>query len=96
MTTKTDSKVVTIHLEGVFDYNKRLEFRKTYAAYPPGTVFELDFSKVDSLDSSGLGMLLVMREQVGGEKANISFINCKPDIRHLFQISQFKELFHLR
>ncbi|MEO5333268.1 MAG: STAS domain-containing protein [Magnetococcus sp. YQC-5] len=96
ITTTTDNAVVTIHLAGSFDYKMRTEFRKSYADKPPGTIFEIDFSRVTSVDSSALGMLLVMREQHGGEQANISFVNCKPEIRHLFQISQFKDLFHLR
>ncbi len=96
ITTQTNNNVATIHISGSFDYKMRTEFRKAYADIPTGTIYEIDFARVTSVDSSALGMLLVMREQTGGEQANISFINCKPEIRHLFQISQFKDLFQLR
>ncbi|MBF0125958.1 MAG: STAS domain-containing protein [Magnetococcales bacterium] len=96
ITSQTNNNVVTIHIVGSFDYKMRTEFRKAYADKPPGTPFEIDFSRVSSVDSSALGMLLVLREQCGGDQANIALINCKPEIRHLFQISQFKDLFHLR
>lgn len=96
ITTKSNNNLVTIFIADSFDYKLRTEFRKAYADKPPSSVFEIDFARVTSVDSSALGMLLVMREQTGGEQAKIALVNCKPEIRHLFQISQFKDLFQLR
>ena len=45
------------------------------------------------LDSSALGMLLLLRDHAGGDNAKIKIINCNSDVRKILSISNFEQLF---
>jgi anti-anti-sigma factor len=49
----------------------------------------------DYMDSSALGMLLLLRERVGNDKAEIAITHCNPEIRKIFKISNFDRLFKI-
>ncbi|MBF0527285.1 MAG: STAS domain-containing protein, partial [Deltaproteobacteria bacterium] len=55
----------------------------------------VDLAAVDYIDSSALGMLLILREKAGGEKADISLLNCSPDVRRSIEHVHFDKMFHL-
>ena len=62
-TTAYDSKA-TLRLKGRFQFDSHREFRSAYEPYiedPAARVVVVDFSGVDYLDSSALGMLLLLR-----------------------------------
>ncbi|HBC57511.1 MAG TPA: anti-anti-sigma factor [Gammaproteobacteria bacterium] len=91
-----DGKELTIKVEGRFDFNAHREFRAAYEqAKSNSTKFVVDMAETDYMDSSALGMLLLLREKVGGDNANISIVKCKPEIRQIFDISNFKHMFHI-
>jgi anti-anti-sigma factor len=50
---------------------------------------------VNFLDSSALGMLLLLRDHAGGEHARIRLVNCSSDVRKILTISNFSKLFHI-
>ena len=60
---------------------------------PPHYVINL--GQTDYLDSSALGMLLLLREYAGGDKADIRILNCKPEVRTIFNVANFQQLFAL-
>ncbi len=78
-----------------FDFSTQNEFRKAYEAADPGSHFVLDFSGADYMDSSALGMLLLLRDYAGGDHANIELRHCKPEIKNILEISNFQKLFKL-
>ncbi|MEB0155953.1 STAS domain-containing protein, partial [Pseudomonas sp. CCC3.2] len=47
------------------------------------------------LDSSALGMLLLLRDHAGGENSKISLINCNKDVGTILTISNFSKLFKI-
>ena len=55
----------------------------------------VDLGNVAYLDSSALGMLLVLREKVTPQ-ARIDLVNCNKDIRNILEISNFQKLFTLQ
>ena len=89
------NKTCTIRIQGRFDFNLHKEFRKGYqtAPNPQGVDFIIDMGDVDYMDSSALGMLLVLREQAGGERSSITIHNCNSDIEKILEVSNFKNLF---
>ncbi|MBF0371364.1 MAG: STAS domain-containing protein [Magnetococcales bacterium] len=93
--SKTENRI-TISISGSFDFKMRTPFRKAYISESGKLPFVVDFANVDFIDSSALGMLLMLREHCGGNDSDITLINCKAEIKRLFQISQFKDLFHLK
>ena len=68
-TTVSDSgKKVQISVGGNFDFQLYDEFRASYAdTNGEGIQYIVDLSGTCHLDSSALGMLLLLREHAGGE-----------------------------
>ncbi|MBF0148022.1 MAG: STAS domain-containing protein [Magnetococcales bacterium] len=90
-----EGRNVTITLEERFNFEIHREFRDVYAACQPSSAFIVDMKKVDYLDSSALGMLLLLREYAGGDKSNISIINCKSMVERIFKVANFDRLFKI-
>lgn len=88
-----EGSTVTIVLDERFNFEIHREFRDTYVKNPPNSAFVVEMKKVEYLDSSALGMLLLLREFAGGDKANIKIINCKPMVERIFKVANFDRLF---
>lgn len=96
--TNVDSNgVVNINISGRFDFNLYQEFRNAYKQTdnPEAAPYKIDMSGADYMDSSALGMLLLLRERAGGDKANISITGCNSEIKKIFSISNFEQLFDI-
>ncbi len=91
----TDDNTITIKISGRFDFAAQNEFRDCYydTSLGENTQFIIDMSGANYMDSSALGMLLMMREYLGGNAANISIINCSPDIKNILTVANFQSLF---
>jgi anti-anti-sigma factor len=92
-----DGKTITIKIGGRFDFAVQNEFRNGYCnAKPEDHIkFIIDMSGANYMDSSALGMLLMMREFLGGNDADISIINCSQDIRNILTVANFQMLFNM-
>lgn len=55
----------------------------------------VDLARTLYMDSSALGMLLMLREAVGGEAGNVTLANCGPEISKILQIANFETLFSI-
>lgn len=89
--------VLTISISDRFDFSSYQQFRDCYenlAEQPDRYV--VDFLDATYLDSSALGMLLLLRDFSGGDDALIELINCNPDVRKILTISNFGQLFEVR
>ena len=79
-----DGEIVTISITGRFDFGQQAEFRRAYESDArPGKAVVIDLGKVDYVDSSALGMMLVLREHMGNDGSKIRIINCRPEIRSI-------------
>lgn len=83
-----------ICIDGRFDFTAHEEFRAAYEG-PRFERYELDFRKTPYLDSSALGMLLLLRDHAGGEAARVRCVNCNPDVRRILSIANFDKLFSI-
>ena len=85
---------VVITVRGRFDFSKHREFREIQADLR-GRDAEVvvDFAEAEYMDSSALGMLLMLRESVGGENADITLRNCGGEIQKILAIANFQKLF---
>ncbi|MBN4079361.1 STAS domain-containing protein [Beggiatoa alba] len=92
-----DAKTVVIKISGRFDFAVQNEFRDCYYNSSSGekAEFIIDMSGANYMDSSALGMLLMMREYLGGNAANISINNCSPDIKNILTVANFQSLFKM-
>lgn len=91
-----DGKQLTIKISGRFDFSLHEEFRKSYEdARQTGLRFVIDLGATEYIDSAACGMLLVFRDAVGGDKADISVVNASPAIKKTLQLLQFQRLFNI-
>ncbi len=92
----SDGTELTIKVTGRFDFSAHQDFRQTYEGAPADVrKYIIDMTDATYLDSSALGMLLLLRDHAGGDSADISIVNCNPDVRKILSISNFGQLFHI-
>lgn len=79
-----DGQELTIQIQGRFDFGAHQDFRDAYerVAITPRR-YVVDLRNATYLDSSALGMLLLLRDHAGGENAQISLANCSPEVRKI-------------
>ncbi len=91
-----DGKKVTISVTGKFDFQLYDEFRSSYVdTLGAGVQYTVNLSGTDYLDSSALGMLLLLREHAGGEGSRIQISNASTDVKKILDIANFSKLFEL-
>ena len=87
---------VVIKVAGTFNYNLRQEFRKAYENHPRNKKYIVEFHQVTTLDSSALGMLLILLEHAGNIKENLHIVGCQPKVKELFQLGNFHKLMTMK
>ena len=89
-----DGQTRTIAIEGRFDFSTHQAFRDAYEKDSEGVRhWVVDMTDTTYLDSSALGMLLLLRDFAGGDRASIRIENCNSDVRRILTISNFEQLF---
>ncbi len=94
-TSRSGDKAV-IALSGRFDFNDHRAFK---TAYEPCLLeagvktLEINMSGIDYLDSSALGMMMLMRERT--QAAGKAVVLCKPNstVTQILEIANFSKLF---
>ncbi len=91
-----DKKVLTIEVKGNFDFNLHKEFRDAYAALQePVEKCIIDMNETEYMDSSALGMLLILKDHAGSVGAQVVLENCKPDIKGILSVANFDDMFDI-
>lgn len=89
-----DGGELIIRVTGRFDFSAHQEFRDAYELLPEQPRrYCVDLRDTSYLDSSALGMLLLLRDHAGGDNAVVELINCNADVRKILTISNFEQLF---
>ncbi len=93
-TVSENGSKVTIAVAGKFDFQLYDEFRASYAdTGGSGVEYVVDLSGTEYLDSSALGMLLLLREHAGGESSKIEITRASSDVRKILDVANFGKLF---
>ena len=95
VTTHLHDDYTEIRVAGRFDFTMHREFRNAYHDTDPASNFVVDLRQTAYLDSSALGMLLLLREYVGGDGSRIRIENCNADVRNILHIANFQRLFKI-
>jgi len=89
----------TLKLGGRFDFHSHSDFRSAYEkVLASGDVREIvvDFSDVDYLDSSALGMLLLLREKAEATGKSVLLAGLKGTVKQVLEIANFGKLFTIK
>jgi anti-anti-sigma factor len=86
-----------IVLQGRFDFNAHREFRDAVerALKEAAPQIKVDLAGVDYLDSSALGMLLMLRDKAKGAGKSVSLANARGAVKQVIEIANFGKLFLL-
>jgi len=92
----SDGKVLTISITGRLDITTYRDFNQAYKD-KLDTVSKciIDMTDAEYMDSSALGMLLLLRERAGGDNAQIDIVNCNPGLEKIFKTANFNRLFNI-
>lgn len=85
-----------IRLAGRFDYTTRTQFMtaaEECVAQAPAGEIRIDMSGLDYIDSSALGMLLMMRDRARKFDKTIALVNAGGRVREVIDKAQFDRLF---
>jgi anti-anti-sigma factor len=91
--------VARLSLSGRFDFHSHRDFRTAYEnALGNAAVREIDlnFGSVDYLDSSALGMLLLLREKAETSGKKVILSNVRGTVRQVLDIANFGKLFTMK
>ncbi|SDQ61001.1 anti-anti-sigma factor [Pseudomonas lundensis] len=91
-----DDKKLTLAIKGRFDFVQHQDFRHAYEQQDSKPdQFVVDLKDTTYVDSSALGMLLLLRDYAGGDESNVRIVNCNADVRKIFATSNFDKLFDI-
>ena len=93
ITVNKHENKITIQVVGEFTYELHKKFRDSYRDEKPTSQYVIDLAKTKSMDSSALGMLLLLRQHAGEDKSQIRIINHNPQIKNILKLVRFDELF---
>ncbi len=89
-----EAGLLRIKIVGRFDFGVHNEFREATKRAESGVQkIEVDLSNTDYLDSSALGMLLVLRDKVAGNREAIRIVGARAEVRKILEIANFDKLF---
>ena len=94
--TTVAGNTATINMTGRFDFNVQRDFKEAYDPQLSSmsvSVIEVNLAGVDYLDSSALGMLLMLRERASAAGKQLKL--CKPgtSVAQILEIANFAKLF---
>lgn len=99
ISTSVHDNTVRIILNGRFDFNSQRQFRSTYDAPLNDNAvhtLEIDLGDVEYLDSSALGMLLLLKERTANAKKELVLANCRGTVQQVLEVANFHKLFTMR
>ena len=90
-----DGKKVNINISGRFDYKVSQEFRDSYRQVPgqDDVSYHVDLSDATYMDSSALGMLLLLREHAKCHGGSVFIDQPSKQIDNILKIANFEQLF---
>jgi anti-anti-sigma factor len=92
----TEQDCLTLQFGEHFDFTVHRAFHDAcLGERKPSRSYVVDLGEVSSMDSSALGMLLLLREHAGGDRAEIRIVNADTALRGTLRVAVFDKLFVL-
>ena len=92
-----DGKMLTISISGRFDITTYKDFGESYKEKMDAvSKYIIDMAEVEYMDSSALGMLLMLRERSGGDSAAIDIVHCNSAVQKILETANFDRMFNIQ
>ena len=92
-------KTARINMFGRFDFQVHREFKEAYTPLLDNPVvkeIEVEMSKVDYLDSSALGMLMLLNERARTVNKPITLLNTSGVVSQVLAVANFSKIFNIK
>jgi len=96
VTEDKKNHTVTIAIKDRFDFAVHKEFRASYRDRTLPARYVVDLRQVNYIDSSALGMLLLLREHALAHRGQVVIANCSSDVRQILTIANFDRLLQIQ
>lgn len=89
---------VEIAIRGRMCFSDHAEFRDVLAAFDgePGEQIVFNLQDLEFIDSSGLGMLIIARDEAKKKQMTLVLENTRSEVRRLMDMARFDRFFTLR
>lgn len=94
-TVSPDHKRVDITITGRFDFSLHKDFRETYRHHPGVGEYRVNLGGAEYIDSSALGMLLLLRDHAESGHGHVVLAGPTPGVRKVLAIANFDKLFRI-
>ena len=87
-----------VRLQGRFDFSAHRELRDSCGSLLAAEnvrELQLDMSGLEHMDSSALGMLLLLKERADAAKKRVALHNCTGTVRQVLDIANFGKIFSI-
>lgn len=91
-----NGNIGSLILNGRFDFNSHRTFKESYSSFLSDAevkTVEIDLASVSYIDSSALGMLLMLRERSDGMGKKVVLRNPNEIVVQILDIANFNKLF---
>lgn len=97
MSLNKQDETIKATLSGSMAFDDNRVFRELYEALKePGMRFVvLDLSKVDRIDSAGLGMFIILHQEAKQRRIGVTLQHPQEQVRKLLMISKFDTMFEI-
>ncbi|MBI3479057.1 MAG: STAS domain-containing protein [Nitrosomonadales bacterium] len=95
----TLDKVARIEMAGRFDFQIHREFKGAYDKFLDETGIvevEIELSQVSYLDSSALGMLMLLNKRAHEKNKTVTLLNPSPGVAQVLEVANFNKLFNIK
>lgn len=90
-----ENQTLVIQVSGRFTFDLQREFRDAYEKHNNKRHFIIDLRETDYLDSSALGMILILNDTTMKNNAKLKIINCRPTIKKIFELANLDKLIQI-
>lgn len=90
-----DGKKIHINITGRFDYKVSQDFRDAYRHVPgqEGVAYFVNLNDANYMDSSALGMLLLLREHAKCHGGSVFIERPSKEVDDILKVANFEQLF---
>jgi len=85
-----DGKIVNIKIDGRFDFSVHKDFRNAYKDCSDAEKYRVNLSETEYLDSSALGMLLLLKKHAD---SNVVIESPNDEVKRVLTIANFDKVF---
>lgn len=98
VSNKIEDSKASLTINGRFDFSIHRDFREKYEAIlgtPSVRQLDVDLRGVNYIDSSALGMLLLLREKAAAKQIDMKLTNTQGAVRQVLEVANFGRLFKI-